>query len=136
MAFPGGKVDPGDPSFLATALRETREELGIDLNASAEYLGPLPAQGANRKGSRLLIQPFVFSLTESPRLEPNHEVDRVIWVDLDSLGNGTRETTLHYEHEGRRLSFPAWEVEGHQVWGLTYRMVRSLLELLGSPKHG
>lgn len=131
MAFPGGKEEARDAHLLATAQRETLEELGLDLSREAEYLGPLPFQSLSRQGRTLEIHPFVFSLKRLPILTPNHEVAKVLWVELDALANGSRETTFAYEHNGQRLRFPAWEVDGQQVWGLTYRMLQSLLTLLG-----
>jgi 8-oxo-dGTP pyrophosphatase MutT (NUDIX family) len=130
MAFPGGKLAPEDDDLLATAARETQEELGLDLTSVAEYLGPLPCQCFSRLERELCIRPFVFALRQSTTFTLNHEVDEVVWVTLDSLSNGSRTSKVLVDLEGKRLEFPAWEVQGHHVWGLTYRMVESLLSLL------
>ena len=130
MALPGGKHDPKDTDLLATAIRETHEELGLDLGASAEWLGSLPAQALSIDGRRLEIRPFAFVLKGSPVLCPNREVDDVAWVTLESLADGSRDSTVEHLRRGQRLRFPAWDVEAGQVWGLTYRMIQSLLELV------
>lgn len=135
MAFPGGKLDQGDENLLATALRETREEVGVDLLDRAEYLGQLPIVDGLRHGRALQIHPFVFALTETVEFQPNHEVDGVFWVGLDSLLDGSRATTVVQESNGNRFRFPAWDVDGHPVWGLTYRMLRSLLTALEDSTH-
>ena len=134
MAFPGGKLDTGDESLLITAMRETREELGVDL-LDAEYLGRLPVVDVSRQGRALQIHPFVFALEGAVEFRPNHEVDAVFWVPLDSLLDGSRATTVVQESNGSRFRFPAWDVDGHPVWGLTYRMLRSLLTALEEGSH-
>lgn len=135
MAFPGGKLDQGDENLLVTALRETREELGVDLLQTADYLGQLPVVDVARLGRALQIHPFVFALKNSVEFRTNHEVDGVFWVALDSLTDGSRETTVLQESNGNRFRFPAWDVEGNPVWGLTYRMLRSLLTALEESTH-
>lgn len=140
MAFPGGKVETDDESMLVTAARETLEEIGVDLLDSAEYLGGLPIvdvvrgdEGRQRRA--LQIHPFVFALKRSVEFKANHEVDEVVWVPLDSLLDGSRETTVVHERDGQRFRFPAWDVNGQPVWGLTYRMLRSLLTALEEGSH-
>jgi 8-oxo-dGTP pyrophosphatase MutT (NUDIX family) len=131
MAFPGGKRDPIDTTLLETARRETLEELGIDLNATAELLGVLPRQSLDRGAAgQLDVQPFVFAFAAEPTLTPNHEVEKIVWLPVGEVETGARDTSIVHEHRGSRLSFPAWELNGHKVWGLTYRMIQSLLELL------
>lgn len=135
MALPGGKADPLDASLLDTATRETLEEVGIDLRRSADYLGPLPVLNRMRQNQRVEIHPFVFALTEAPSFRLNHEVDQTLWVPIDALRDGSRDTTLIHPYRGQQMKFPAWEVEGHKVWGLTYQMLQSLLTLLKETTH-
>lgn len=131
MAFPGGKRDPEDETLLATALRETREEIGIDLQLEGELLGRLPEQSLDRGAAgHLTVQPFVYALTGDPTLRTNHEVEKVVWLPVDDLETGVRDTTVLHEYRGSRLRFPAWDLDGDKVWGLTYRMIQSLLALL------
>ena len=135
MALPGGKLDEGDENLLVTAMRETQEEVGINLLQAAEYLGQLPVVSVSRHGRALRIHPFVFALMNPVEFRTNHEVDGVFWVALDSLRDGSRETTVVQEGDGNRFRYPAWDVDGHPVWGLTYRMLRSLLTALEESAH-
>lgn len=135
MAFPGGKLDQGDENLLVTAMRETQEEVGVNLLETAEYLGQLPVVAVSGGGRALRIHPFVFALTGSVEFRTNYEVDGVFWVALDSLTDGSRETTVIQESNGNRFQYPAWDVDGHPVWGLTYRMLRSLLTALEESTH-
>jgi 8-oxo-dGTP pyrophosphatase MutT (NUDIX family) len=134
MALPGGRMDAGDVSLLGTALRETREEVGIDLAAEGELLGRLSTVPAIARGQRMdmTITPFVFALEQHPEVRPNHEVQEVIWTPLGPLADGRAADSFSYEHEGRQLEMPAWNVQGRIVWGLTHRMLTQLLELLWS----
>jgi 8-oxo-dGTP pyrophosphatase MutT (NUDIX family) len=132
MAFPGGREAPSDRDLLATAVRETCEELGLDLNASGRLLGRLDNLPAIARGRRvgLTISPYVFELTRDDALTPNIEVAEFLWTPLMPLMAGLATTTIPYELEGQRLTLPAYEVQGRMVWGLTYRMLQSLFARL------
>ena len=90
MAFPGGRVEGGDQDPPAAAVRETREEVGLDLETNGILLGRLSDVAAVGRGRpmSLVIEPFVYSVDIWPDLKPNHEVAeitlRVIIVDRDS----------------------------------------------------
>lgn len=133
MAFPGGRRDSSDSTLLDTARRETLEEIGVDLEHDAELLGVLPTQSLDRAEGRLTVQAFVFALTSDPVLTTNHEVQKVVWLPVAGLASGSRDTTVVHEYRGSRLRFPAWDLDGDKVWGLTYRMIQSLLALMKSP---
>ena len=67
MAFPGGRAEQGDADLLATAVRETREEIGVDLLTAAEFMGALDEVRAmaRMRPMNLAITPFVFRLREA-----------------------------------------------------------------------
>jgi 8-oxo-dGTP pyrophosphatase MutT (NUDIX family) len=132
MAFPGGREDPRDESLFATAVRETLEEVALDLTRSAELLGRLDDLPAIARGRRtgLTIAPFVFELAGDVELHPNLEVSEALWAPLEPMLRGELRTTMPYEFEGQRLELPAHDVQGRVVWGLTYRMLESLFTLL------
>jgi 8-oxo-dGTP pyrophosphatase MutT (NUDIX family) len=130
MAFPGGRHEPTDPSLLDTAVRETREEVGIDLGRDAELLARLAEIPAIARGKRvgLTVTPFVFALTHDAPLQLNHEVAEAIWAPLEHFTAAESATTVSYALDGTTLSLPGWTVEGRIVWGLTYRMLEQLLD--------
>lgn len=130
MAFPGGRRDPGDPSLLHTAIRETREEVGLDLNEHGELIGRLALLPAMARGKRvgLTIAPFVFALVRDVPLALNYEVHETLWAPLTPMARGEWSTTYPYDFEGERWQMPAFDVEGRIVWGLTHRMLQTLLD--------
>ncbi|MEM9693414.1 MAG: CoA pyrophosphatase, partial [Myxococcota bacterium] len=127
MAFPGGREDASDVSLLQTATRETLEEVGLDLEATAEPLGRLRDVDAVARAKRinLVIAPHVFLLrTMPPRLvlDPR-EVAEALWTNLGPMYRGEVDTTTRYTHEGRPLDLPGFSVGDRVVWGLTHRML-------------
>jgi 8-oxo-dGTP pyrophosphatase MutT (NUDIX family) len=128
MALPGGHLDPSDANLQATAERETREELGIELS-QAQFLGRLQEVRPHRSGD-LSVTPFVFALEKQPPLVPNAEVDLALWVPIAELAAGTTRFEHELSLEGRSWRFPAFRVGEHVVWGLTYRVVTTLIELV------
>lgn len=132
MAFPGGHREKTDPDLRAAAMRETREEIGLDLG-SADYLGCLDQQRAMPRGRPLnmLIAPHVFSLTGDPAFTPNYEVDEVVWTRLAPLVSGERHDWETRPLAGQPTIFNGYRLEGgHFVWGLTYRMLKSFFAIL------
>ncbi len=132
MAFPGGRMEPEDRSALATAVRETREEVGLDLERDARRVGQLDDVQAMARGRPvpLVIRPFVFLLTRSVDLVLNEEVADVVWIPLDWLQSGQGAGTMDYDWHGVQVKLPCVRYRGYLVWGLTYRMLSSLLRLL------
>jgi 8-oxo-dGTP pyrophosphatase MutT (NUDIX family) len=133
MAFPGGREDPQDENLLATAIRETLEEVGLDLGQAGRLLGQLASLPAMARGRPvgMTIVPFVFELVADAELLYSEEVVEAVWVPLDPLLQGQLRTTLTVDRDGgERVDLPAHDVGGRVVWGLTYRMLDSLFELL------
>lgn len=131
MAFPGGKVDESDGDALSAVLRETREEIGLDLEAHARRLGRLSDVRAVGRGRPLsmVISPFVFELTTTPELTTNYEVEAVVWVPTSFLCDHRNRETMPYRRYGLSLDLPCYRYEGHLIWGLTLGMADDLLRL-------
>jgi 8-oxo-dGTP pyrophosphatase MutT (NUDIX family) len=132
MAFPGGRSEQADADLERTAIRETAEEIGIDLARAGRLLGSLDETRAmsRLRALDLTITPFVFRLLATPVPELSAEVTSVHWIPLDDLlGSGYRELMDH-THDGQRLAFPCFRIQGKTIWGLTYRMFSSLQSLI------
>jgi 8-oxo-dGTP pyrophosphatase MutT (NUDIX family) len=132
MAFPGGRVDPGDASPLHAARRETLEEVGIDLERDAELLGQLDDQRASARGAVLpmAISPFVFHLMRPAALHPNDEVAEALWIPVRHLLDPSSAGTVPYELDGVRFQLPSLNYSRHVIWGLTYQMLMRLFTVL------
>lgn len=132
MAFPGGHQEEGDATIADAAVRETLEEVGLDLRG-AHHLGRLDDLGGGRLGSfNMSVSPFVYLLGEPPKLLLNEEIADAIWVPLSYLGDPANVKPYFYPADPQRRPFPAYHVEGgYTIWGMTYRMVCSFLEVFG-----
>jgi len=134
MAFPGGRQDERDATLLHTAMRETREEVGLDLSTGAEHIGQLDDLQAIARGKpqETVIRPFVFEVhREWPIRVEEREVAEALWTPLLPLYRGEVDTIRPYQWHGTQIDFPAYDVEGRIVWGLTYQMLRSFFRILG-----
>lgn len=133
MAFPGGHVEDSDASSLAAAIRETQEEIGLDLNTHGRHLGRLDEVKANPRGRKIdmVVTPHVF-LLENPNVEfsPNYEVADVLWGSLNDMYHGRAETETQFAMNDVVQSFPGYAVGGQVVWGLTMRMLDHVFTLV------
>lgn len=132
MAFPGGHYEPIDRDLRETAMRETLEEVGLNLR-DHEYLGQLDEVSATARGRAvgMTITPHVFALTDAPLvLRPNYEVAELLWGSLGRMFRGEVDAVKEINYGGETLHLPAFQVEQQLVWGMTHGMLRSLFALL------
>jgi len=126
IAFPGGKTQSGDLTPRDTAIRETMEEVGIDLSRGAEFLG-YGASATTHTGNMDVV-PAVFMLREAADVRPNEEVASYQWVNLEDFVAPRSQSTHQINYDGKPVSMPAYAVGGYVVWGLTYRILSAVLE--------
>lgn len=136
MAFPGGGVDPGDADARAAAERETLEEVGVSLQG-AEWLGRLDDQQGRARGARLdlVISAFVYFLPQAVEARPNYEVEKILWVPLDTMLEPQRQVQHRFSVHGNKpySGIQIGESDNHIVWGLTYRFLDMFFQVIGRP---
>lgn len=132
MAFPGGRVENRDADPVAAAVRETREEVSLDLAAAGRLIGRLSDVAAVGRGRplSLVVEPYVFAIDDRPTLTPNHEVADIVWVGLDFLMDRSNRSTIPWRHGDVDLQLPCYRYGEHVIWGLTFGMVDELVTVL------
>jgi 8-oxo-dGTP pyrophosphatase MutT (NUDIX family) len=132
MALPGGRQEPTDATLADTAIRETLEEVGLDLRAEGELLGRLDDLPATGRGQAvgMVVSPWVFAVEREPRLTLNEEVDEAMWAPLAAMIDGSTDTIVDYRHEGHDLKLPGYLVGERVVWGMTHRMLGFLFDAI------
>ncbi|MCB1675461.1 MAG: CoA pyrophosphatase [Halioglobus sp.] len=134
MAFPGGRMEKGDAHGYATALRETREEVGLVLGADAgdRCLGRLSEIRARpRRGALgMAVTPFVFRVDRDIEFSPNYEVDEVVWVPLEFLLDTDNREQMLWQYRGIELPMPCYFYGKRRIWGLSLMMLDELMDLV------
>ena len=122
LAFPGGRRDASDRDLAATAAREAAEEVGLRLGA------PLARVAEQRARVRPgVVACYAFALAERPRLVPEpREVAHAWWVPLRHLADPDNATTVRH----RGLRFPAIDIQGRALWGLTLLLLERFAALV------
>jgi 8-oxo-dGTP pyrophosphatase MutT (NUDIX family) len=139
MAFPGGRHDVSDADLAGTAIRETAEEVGIDLARDGDLVARLDDLQAVAQGRNLdmVISPFLFRVERPlPTRVDATEVAHALWVPMQVFRDTRFHGTMSFTRDGQRAEYPAFVYEGYKVWGLTYRMIRGFLENLASIADG
>jgi len=129
VALPGGRRDPSDSDLLATSLRETWEETGLELERAA-CLGQLDDLRP-RRGLPLgiVVRPFVFAVPQRPLLQLSSEVAAELWTPLEVL-RGQRVAT-QIEVRGGVLNEQVVRLGDDLLWGMTLCILDGFLERIG-----
>ena len=124
MALPGGKREARNEDLKATVTRETLEETGISLLSNCRFLGVMSAVHS-RPRPEIKVLPFVVLVEDEPAIMLNEkELERYFWIPVEELVRN--RTTMKFSFG----EFPAFIVRGIIIWGLTYRIVESLIRCL------
>lgn len=129
VSFPGGAADDSDDNLQYTALRETKEELGID-PANVTIIGRLTSY---RTISRYEVSPFVGLLPGNLSLKPDeNEVADVFEIPLSYAMNQSNHEIYHINKGD--IKFPVYSIvwQNHLVWGATAAILRNLSHHLSS----
>lgn len=127
ISFPGGRVDAEDPDVIATALRETEEEIGLD-RAHISVLGALDAYVT---GTGFAVVPVVGLVRPGFALRlAQHEVAEVFEVPFDFLMDSRNHQRHKGVFNGIERQWWAMPYHDHYIWGATAGMLRNLHDLL------
>jgi len=125
ISFPGGTWEKKDGDLLGTAIRETREELGIEISRSM-IIGQLnPVTTLN---SGFMITPFIVILDELPKIVSNSEIASILRIPLFTLLK-TIEDDKDPSHQSI-MEMHSFKFEDHLIWGASARMLKQILSKL------
>src|SRR5437773_11990160 len=133
IAFPGGRREAGDMDLRATAIRETLEEVGVDLTG-AEPLGVLDDLHPRTPVlPPVVVRPFVFALTERPSIVVSPEVQDAFWVPFLALQAPGVLGEITIDHPGiPRRVLPAYTLGNRTIWGMSERILTPLISMVSS----
>jgi 8-oxo-dGTP pyrophosphatase MutT (NUDIX family) len=134
IAFPGGRVDPEDVGPREAAVRETLEEVALDL-APARCLGRLSDVMGNAESIR--VSAFVYAIDGDPKLIPNYEVSEAFWSPLAHCSDPTRQELRDFTYLGRTTRLPTVRLLEDErapvLWGITYKFLDHFMNAIGCP---
>ena len=129
VAFPGGHREAGDASLWETAIRETKEETGLDLAADSTRLGQLDdVHPRTSVLPSIAITPCVFTVPPDAAAHPGPEVAEVAWIPLADLRRPERQGRIEFRGASGVRTFPSFLWGRYEIWGLTHRILAQLLE--------
>jgi len=124
IALPGGRREATDENLRQTVVREIYEETGVNLLHGCRFLGAMQIQNSAMK-PKIRVLPFVILLESDQSITlSKKELEWFVWIPLDELASHRRTVNFSFG------SFPAYVVRESVIWGLTYRIVESLLHAL------
>ena len=132
IACPGGRMEPQDADLAATAIRETLEETGVDVERDGRLIGQLDDLSPTTMAlPPIVIRPFVAIVRGDVEVTPSEEVALSFWVPLALLLARHPWGTEIVHVRGTALTVSAFQHGVYTVWGLTERVLRQFVGLIG-----
>lgn len=129
VAFPGGKRKKSDKSALDTAIRETKEEIGINILDYGEIVGSLDTvRPFTQSVSHFVVKPFVSILNDDVSFKKNYEVEDIFWVSIKHLVDDKNRTTREKIRDGVKIYDYVFNYDNYIIWGLTGRILNQFFE--------
>ena len=131
VALPGGRHEPQDASLEDTAVRETLEELGVDVRAHGRVLGALDDLHPRTPVlPPICVRPYVAVLEDDVPLVPSSEVAAAFWVPLSALLHPETAVEATIVVRGEERVVPSYRFGDYTIWGMTERILSGLLRRL------
>jgi len=125
VSFPGGAEEEGDPDRLATALRETHEEVGI-VPDQVRLLGQFDD---NYSVMGFHVSVFVGVVPYPGKLRLNSsEIRDAFYAPIDLFTDDDNEEEDTMEYQGKEYTIYRYRYHGHDIWGMTARIIRDFVQ--------
>lgn len=125
ISFPGGTWKENDGNLLETALREAKEEIGLELTRQ-QIIGQL--KSVTTLNSGFTIVPFVSITSNIPKLIPNSEIENILHIPIFPLFK-TIEKDRDPNHQSIQ-EMDTFRFQNYMIWGASARMIKQIMRLL------
>ena len=125
VSFPGGKWEEADNDLYETALRESNEEINLNID-NVTKLGHLNFLLSRHK---IEVNPYVGYLNKLQDFKGNFEIDEIFIVPISFLTNSKNVTYKEFNRKDLKVYIPSWVYNGNRIWGLTAMITADFLNI-------
>ena len=125
VSFPGGKWEEADNSLYETALRESNEEINLNIE-NVTKLGNLNFLLSRHK---IEVNPYVGYLNKFQEFKGNFEIDEIFTVPISFLSDSKNVTYKEFNRKDLKVYIPSWVYNGNRIWGLTAMITADFLNI-------
>jgi 8-oxo-dGTP pyrophosphatase MutT (NUDIX family) len=125
VSFPGGKWEETDNDLYETALRESNEEINLNID-NVTKLGHLNFLLSRHK---IEVNPYVGYLNKLQDFKGNFEIDEIFIVPISFLTNSKNITYKEFNRKDLKVYIPSWVYNGNRIWGLTAMITADFLNI-------
>ena len=131
IALPGGRHEDADESLEDTAVRETFEEVGLELRRHGTVIGALDeVRPRTPVLPPVIVRPYVATISEDAKIGSSDEVAQFFWAPLDAILDPAASRDTEIVVRQMRTTRPAIHYGGHVIWGMTEHILRRFEEII------